>query len=447
MHIKYSNDGGKTFTENNGEEVGDYIGTCTNFNPDDPTDVSSYKWAKIKGNDGLNGKDGEKGDLSDFPDDLPETPVLKVVRTGFKSISLSWTFTNKPHYSYELYASQTKDFTPNSFDLIFKGMASSYLHEVECSQTWYYKVRAVNTYNSATSFSNQVSATTTKISDGSTYFEDAAIGSALIGSLNADVINAGKVKGTYIDAKNLRVTDGNGNTTLSVSDSGNITLNPENFYLNTDELFISSSLSMIKTVKSTDTTQYVEFTDGYITLHKGNDRMDLFGTDIYIYNNSSKRETTISDNQICNRQYGDLVSPTKPYLNYLYSESTNDAKFTVGNSDVDFNNIGEFLVNGNNLGVQSASSIYDNGGLFYVNDLQILYGSIATIATGTKAQIDVSFRENFKYPPCVMATINSTAANITVGVTSVSVSGFKITVNRSSTTNTTVFWYAIGQKV
>lgn len=58
FHVKYSNDGGKTFTSNNGENVGTYIGTCTDYTEADPTTVSSYTWAKIKGEDGKNGKDG-----------------------------------------------------------------------------------------------------------------------------------------------------------------------------------------------------------------------------------------------------------------------------------------------------------------------------------------------------------------------------------------------------
>ena len=49
LHIKYSNDGGKTFTANSGETPGDYVGTCTDFNQTDPTTVGSYIWAKIKG--------------------------------------------------------------------------------------------------------------------------------------------------------------------------------------------------------------------------------------------------------------------------------------------------------------------------------------------------------------------------------------------------------------
>ena len=61
LHIKYSNDGGKTFTANNGETVGTYIGTCTDYNSGDPTTVSSYTWAKIKGEQGIQGNTGPTG--------------------------------------------------------------------------------------------------------------------------------------------------------------------------------------------------------------------------------------------------------------------------------------------------------------------------------------------------------------------------------------------------
>lgn len=49
LHIKYSNDGGKTFTSNNGEDVGIYIGTYTDFNINDSSSVSLYTWNKVKG--------------------------------------------------------------------------------------------------------------------------------------------------------------------------------------------------------------------------------------------------------------------------------------------------------------------------------------------------------------------------------------------------------------
>ena len=58
IHIKYSNDGGRTFTEPNGETVGDYIGQCTDFNKTAPNSPSDYKWSKTKGEQGKSGADG-----------------------------------------------------------------------------------------------------------------------------------------------------------------------------------------------------------------------------------------------------------------------------------------------------------------------------------------------------------------------------------------------------
>lgn len=61
FHVKYSNDGGKTFTSNSGETVGDYIGTYTDFVEADSTSVSRYTWAKIKGAQGDKGATGDRG--------------------------------------------------------------------------------------------------------------------------------------------------------------------------------------------------------------------------------------------------------------------------------------------------------------------------------------------------------------------------------------------------
>ena len=61
VHIKYSNDGGKTFTSNNGETVGDYIGTRTDYDANDSLIVGNYTWARIKGAQGNTGKTGPTG--------------------------------------------------------------------------------------------------------------------------------------------------------------------------------------------------------------------------------------------------------------------------------------------------------------------------------------------------------------------------------------------------
>jgi len=55
LHIKYSNDGGSTFTGNSGENIGDWIGTYVDFTAADSNSVSSYTWVKIKGEPGLDG--------------------------------------------------------------------------------------------------------------------------------------------------------------------------------------------------------------------------------------------------------------------------------------------------------------------------------------------------------------------------------------------------------
>lgn len=52
LHLKYSNDGGKTFTANTGETPGDYIGQYVDFTQADSTDPKRYSWSKTKGETG-----------------------------------------------------------------------------------------------------------------------------------------------------------------------------------------------------------------------------------------------------------------------------------------------------------------------------------------------------------------------------------------------------------
>ena len=60
LHIKYSNDG-KTFTDNAGETVGDYIGTLTDFTKEDSMTFADYTWKRIKGETGDRGPQGSPG--------------------------------------------------------------------------------------------------------------------------------------------------------------------------------------------------------------------------------------------------------------------------------------------------------------------------------------------------------------------------------------------------
>ena len=183
-----------------------------------------------KGDPGKDGEPGKDGDMGDFPDVLPATPVVSLV-AGLGVIEITWTYDNEMYYTYELYGSQIADFKPTVFDLLYSGKASTFLHQAEPNQTWYYYVRVVNTHGNATPFSELKSISTYKISDGSIWFEEAAIGDALIGNLRLDRGWIGQLEGTYINAKNLTVTDGAGSRTLDIDSYGNVSIKATEFQL------------------------------------------------------------------------------------------------------------------------------------------------------------------------------------------------------------------------
>lgn len=181
----------------------------------------------VVGPPGPQGPPGQDGSVGDFPNTLPSTPVLESFVYGFSNIELSWTFENKVYYSYELYGSKTKDFKPNTFDLIFEGQASTYMFQAKPNETWYFRVCAINTHGERTNFSNQVTVNTTKIEDLSNYVENMAISEALIGTLSLDRGWVGKLNANLLDVKgNFSVTDGNGKRTLDIDSFGNVNLAP-----------------------------------------------------------------------------------------------------------------------------------------------------------------------------------------------------------------------------
>lgn len=170
------------------------------------------------------GPPGQDGNIGDFPDSLPAIPQLTANVLGFASVDLSWTYENKVYYNYQVFASKTENFEPNMFDLIFEGQASSFLHQVKPDETWYYRARAVNTHGKATELSTQVKVTTKKVDDFENYFSSMAIQNLVVGIFTVDYMTAGIVKGNWIDAKNLSVTDGNGKRTLDIDSVGNVNL-------------------------------------------------------------------------------------------------------------------------------------------------------------------------------------------------------------------------------
>ena len=66
LHIKYSDNGGLSFTANNGEDPGDYIGQYTDFEKLDSDNPEDYTWSKIKGESGTAGTDGSAGEYYEY---------------------------------------------------------------------------------------------------------------------------------------------------------------------------------------------------------------------------------------------------------------------------------------------------------------------------------------------------------------------------------------------
>lgn len=79
FHVKYSNDGGKTFTGNSGEDTGIYMGSYTDYTEADSTDVKKYNWVKVKGD---KGDTGQKGDNAKNLSITPSSQYFKSTDGG-----------------------------------------------------------------------------------------------------------------------------------------------------------------------------------------------------------------------------------------------------------------------------------------------------------------------------------------------------------------------------
>lgn len=118
LHIKYSNDGGKTFTGNSGEDIGAYIGTCVDYAKDDPTSVGMYKWAKIKG------EAGAKGDKGDTGKGVKSTAVTyqasssgTTIPTGVWSATPPATSADKPYFWTRTIITYTDNTTSTAYNV------------------------------------------------------------------------------------------------------------------------------------------------------------------------------------------------------------------------------------------------------------------------------------------------------------------------------------------
>ena len=128
---------------------------------------------------------------------------------------------------------------------------------------------ALNTHGSRTDFSSEVSVSTVKITDLSDYVETASIGDALIDELNLGRGWVGELKGNYIDAKQLSVTDSNGKRTLDIDSFGNVHLDVSTLKINSGDVAktLASKANAADVYKKSETYTKTE-TDSVINVTK-----------------------------------------------------------------------------------------------------------------------------------------------------------------------------------
>ena len=198
LHIKYSNDGGKTFTSNNGEAVGAYIGTCTDFNKDDPTTIGSYTWAKIKGDTGVGVKK------------ITTIYFVSTSKTTVPTFAVSGWLTYVPAY-------QEGKYLWSAYKIFYDDDTVNFTDPQYCSE-W----EALSVAQGAKSVATQTKEQFEWIvMDGSTSSSITLTNAALQAIANSDIL---------FKAKNISLE---GYTTInggfSIDESGNMTANNGNF--------------------------------------------------------------------------------------------------------------------------------------------------------------------------------------------------------------------------
>jgi phage minor structural protein len=150
--------------------------------------------------------DIEVGDLTDsnIADILPNTPTGFEATGLFKSIAVEWDFEPSLYIAtYEVYGSKVKGFTVDSSNLLFRGKTGGYVHKAQTNETWYFRIRAVNTHGRKSQLSSEISGSTIRIETAD--YEDLSIVNAKIADLSVDASKMAKATITDAEIKSLNV--------------------------------------------------------------------------------------------------------------------------------------------------------------------------------------------------------------------------------------------------
>lgn len=160
---------------------------------------------------------------SDWPDIVPATPTNFRASGAFKTIMLAWDFEPSSYVaSYEIYASKVNNFTADISNRVWSGKAGGYVHQGDINETWYFRIRAVNTHGTKSALSSQISANTVQIKaedilpyviTNELIAENAAIDfaklanvwitNAMIDSIEANKITSGRIQTKFLDVRDI----------------------------------------------------------------------------------------------------------------------------------------------------------------------------------------------------------------------------------------------------
>ena len=116
FHVKYSDDEGRTFTSNNGEDVGKYIGTLVDTVEADSNDPTKYKWVKMQGEDGASCKiEFNSNTFNSTDDGNSYSPTTITLTPSFNNCTfLRWYYKKSTSSSWVAINTSTAGLTYNS---------------------------------------------------------------------------------------------------------------------------------------------------------------------------------------------------------------------------------------------------------------------------------------------------------------------------------------------
>jgi phage minor structural protein len=140
-------------------------------------------------------------------DVAPPVPTNVSAQGLFKSIILKWTFDPSIFISaYEVYGSKVPNFTPDPTNLLFRGKTGGFILNANTNETWYFRMRTRNTHDRVSAFTQEFSASTVALAQPD--FENLTVTNAMIENVSGDKITFGTLDGNKativnIDADNI----------------------------------------------------------------------------------------------------------------------------------------------------------------------------------------------------------------------------------------------------